>query len=117
MGNLYSEINVERLGYSNFLFGFNLASTSSTYFANIYLEKIQELSIEELKGTGFDILKSNENFLSGTALNIKKWQVEFKTLHDREDVLRYIFYFVDTSRYHNPDIKDTNWRERVGFVQ
>jgi hypothetical protein len=116
LGNLYSNNKIERLGYTNILFGFNLAGGTSTYFANVYLEKISELSIEELKKIGFNILKSKKDFFSGTMLNIKKWQAEFKELDNREDVLRYIFYFVDTSRYRNPDSKDLKWRENRGFV-
>jgi hypothetical protein len=116
-GNLYHEYRIERLGYTNFFFGCTLGSTSSTYFANIFLEKIKEMSLQELTQVGIQIIRSNEKYFSGTMLDIERWEAEFVLLDKKDDVLRYMYYFADTSRYNNPDMKDLQWKERSGFVK
>jgi hypothetical protein len=74
------------------------------------------LTVHELKQLGFDIVKSNKKHYKETTLDIPRWEQEFNFLTEKEDCLRYLFYFSDTSRFYDPDKKDVGWRERVGFV-
>ena len=116
-GGYYRCSKIEKIGYTNILWGFNLVTMGSTFFANIYLEKNEELSIDELKKMGISILNFQKEYFSGTTLDIRKWKLEFLALKDKEDILRFLFYFGDPGRYNDPDTKDLQWRERIGILK
>jgi len=120
IGCRYILNKIEKLGYTNMFWGFSLANAGvSSYFADIYLEPLGELSTQELKELGFEILKSKENYFEEVDLDseIKNWKKEFEQLTDRENVLRYMFYFADISRYLSPSDNDANWRKRVDSMR
>lgn len=113
----YKRKEVSFTSYINLLGGLSLKYGGfGASFVHKNVEKLKILSTEQLKETGNKILSYKQDFFSRTDLPIEKWRKEFEILEEREDVLRYLFYFTDTSRYHNPDIKDSQWRERVGFA-
>lgn len=117
-GIMYKRGEVIFLKYINAFKGFSIKYGGfGVSYVQKQLSKIKDLTVNELKDIGLDIIKSNQNFYSGTALDIQKWQDEFKILTDKENCLRYLFYFADTSRFYDPDKKDMNWRERVDFTK
>lgn len=116
-GELYKRKSIKFLNYINYINGFSLKFAGfGTCYLDIELDKIKTLSTIELFDYGIKILALNEDFYSDTTLPIQKWKIEFGSLSDREDILRYMFYFANTSYYYNPDKNDNKWRDRRGFI-
>jgi len=112
-GNLYKRVGVSPLGFINVLAGFRFkyAGFGVCYVAK-EIEKLGLISGEELKKKGEQIIKHKKGFYNETTLEIERWKAEFDMLRDREDILRYLFYFASPSHYNNPDIRDERWRSR-----
>lgn len=104
--------------YINAFQGFSLkAGGFGVAYVHKQIDKIKDLSVDELKEIGQDIMKSKRNHYVNVDINIKNWKVEFKLLNDKDEVLRYMFFFADTHRFYHPGIRDNNWRKRRGYVK
>ncbi len=101
-GNLFRKLKTEPVGYTNILWGFDLASFSSTYYADVYLEKLKELTVPQLIAIGLDVLKNKPSYYSDTMLDIEKHKEVFLQLNKKEDILKYIFFFVEPTNFHSP---------------
>ena len=117
-GIKYIRGKVSFVKYINAFQGFSLkAGGFGAAYVNKQIDKIKDLSVDEIKQIGQDIMKSNRNHYVNVDINIKNWEEEFKLLNNKDEVLRYIFFFADTSRFYHPGIRDNDWRKRRGFVK
>jgi hypothetical protein len=115
-GILYKRGDIFPLKRVNFFGGFSLKFASfGVWYVEKEFIKLKLLTDEELKIQGRDVLRKKAKLFEGTTLNIKKWAKEFEGLTERDDLLRYLFYFAGPSYYHTPDISDRQWRSRRGF--
>ena len=104
--------------YINAFKGFSLkVGGFGAAYVNKQIDKIKDLSADELKEIGQDIMKSNKDHYVNVDINIKTWKEEYKLLNDKDEVLRYMFFFADTYRFYHPGIRDNNWRTRRGLVK
>jgi len=114
----YIRGKVSFIKYINAFKGFSLkAAGFGVAYVNKQIDKIKDLSVDELKGIGQDIMRSNGNHYVNVDMDIKNWKEEFTLLKDKDEVLRYMFFFADTHRFYHPGIRDNNWRKRRGFVK
>jgi hypothetical protein len=112
-GNEYIRTDIKPLKHINMFYGFSLPFGGfGVCYLEIKIEKIKALSNDELKERGRKIINSKRKLYSGTTLNFKKWEKEFYDLADKEDILRYLFYFAKYEYYVAPDNGDQRWRAR-----
>lgn len=116
-GILYKVKYREKLSPVNSFWGIFLPNSGFLkYHINLYLQEIQLLNENELKQIATEILKEKDDFFYNTLLPIEKWYKELQNIEDRNDILRYLFYFADPGRYYTPDQNDVNWKQRKGIV-
>lgn len=102
-GNFYKRKEVISLGYINFLRGFSLKFAGfGVCYVDKKLEKLKELTVEELKEKGKNIIKYKKRYYNETTLNISKFENEFEILGKREDVLRHLFFFAEPTLFEKP---------------
>ncbi len=112
-GVLYRRTSIRALQYINIFRGFSLGGAGFGFcYLDVELEKIIILSIEELKNYGNNAVEFNMEYYEGTTLPIKKYKTTFNALEEREDVLKYLFFFAGADYFHPPDATESDWREK-----
>jgi hypothetical protein len=102
-GNYYKRKEITSLGYINILGGFSLKFAGfGVCYVDKKLEKLNELTIEELKAKCKSIIKSKKSFYNATDINIKQLEKQLETVDNREFILDYLFFFAEPSYFDLP---------------
>jgi hypothetical protein len=108
-GYLYERGRVQFLKYINIFRGFSLKYAGfGACFTQIDLRRVKQLTVQEIKNLGIEIITANREFYQGAGIDISTLEHQFTILPGRALCLKYLFHFADINQFPAPSLEPIN---------
>ena len=102
-GILYKRHGVKFFKYVNAFLGFSIKYAGfGACYVEKELERVGAMNVDDLKRKGHQIINSNKNAFVDIDINVNEIRTEFDSLLIKEDILTYMRYLTDVSRFRKP---------------